>query len=148
MAVGIVKRFNSERGFGFIVPEGDNPEGDVFVHQNNINMKGFRCLYADEKVEFDLEEASDGFKALNVRVLEESPERNRPRPPQGYNSNYRNPNSHRNNRGVRRNHHGHGAYDQAKLGRMMDKLLEILSDDGSDVDPILTREEVIEILKS
>jgi hypothetical protein len=103
-------------------------------------MDGFRCLYPEEKVEFDLEEADDGWKAMNVRVVEASPERNAPRRPRGgYN-----PRNMRDSRG--RNNHGN--YDPAKLGRMMDKLLEILSYEASDVDPVLTREEVIDILRS
>lgn len=51
---GVVKWFNTEKGFGFIVP--DNGDKDVFVHQTNINVEGFRSLADGESVEYDLME--------------------------------------------------------------------------------------------
>ena len=62
---GAVKWFDTEKGYGFIIP--DDGSKDVFVHQMQIHAPGFRSLDKDEPVEFDLEEQQDGkIKAVNV----------------------------------------------------------------------------------
>ena len=55
---GTVKWFNTEKGFGFIVP--DDGEQDVFVHQTSIKSEGFRSLAEGESVEFTTQEEADG----------------------------------------------------------------------------------------
>ena len=55
---GTVKWFNTEKGFGFIVP--DDGEQDVFVHQTSIKSEGFRSLAENESVEFTTMEEADG----------------------------------------------------------------------------------------
>jgi cold shock CspA family protein len=62
---GRVKWFNHHKGFGFITV--DNEEEEVFVHQSNIKSDGFRSLWDEELVEFDLVIGEDGKKkAFNV----------------------------------------------------------------------------------
>ena len=62
---GRVKWFNHHKGFGFI--NVDDVDGEVFVHQSNINSDGFRSLREEEEVEFDLVIGDDGKKkAFNV----------------------------------------------------------------------------------
>jgi cold shock CspA family protein len=51
---GVVKWFNTEKGYGFIVP--DDGSSDIFVHQTSINVEGFRSLADGESVEFGTEE--------------------------------------------------------------------------------------------
>ena len=52
LRMGTCKWFDSTKGFGFITPEDGSP--DVFVHQSEINAKGFRSLAEGEKVEYTL----------------------------------------------------------------------------------------------
>lgn len=48
MATGIVKWFNSDKGFGFIT-SGDK---QYFVHFSAIESQGFKALHEGEQVEF------------------------------------------------------------------------------------------------
>ena len=51
VALGTVKFFNAEKGYGFISRE-DGP--DVFVHFSQIQSSGFKTLQEGQKVEFDV----------------------------------------------------------------------------------------------
>jgi CspA family cold shock protein len=63
MAVGKVKWFNDEKGWGFI--KQDNGP-DVFVHYSQISGDGRRRLLEDEMVEFEIKEGPKGLQAINV----------------------------------------------------------------------------------
>lgn len=67
MAQGTVKWFNSDKGFGFIAPDGDGP--DIFVHFTAITGSGYRSLEENQRVEFDVEEGKKGPQAANLRAL-------------------------------------------------------------------------------
>jgi cold shock CspA family protein len=67
-STGTVVRFDRRRGYGFIQP--DDGAEDVFVHQNNINMEGFRYLQVGEKVTYELEVGEKGMKAVGVSLTE------------------------------------------------------------------------------
>ncbi|MBP0458038.1 cold-shock protein [Streptomyces montanisoli] len=64
MASGIVKWFNSEKGFGFIAQDSGGP--DVFAHYSNIAMTGFRELAEGQKVTFDVTQGNKGPQAENI----------------------------------------------------------------------------------
>ncbi|GIW44705.1 MAG: cold-shock protein [Candidatus Binatia bacterium] len=66
MAVGTVKWFNPEKGFGFIRQE--NGE-DVFVHYSSIQGQGFKSLEEGQRVSFDVTPGRKGPQATNVQKL-------------------------------------------------------------------------------
>ena len=66
MINGIVKWFNSEKGFGFISVEGGD---DVFAHFSAINLDGFKTLEEGQKVSFDIVEGARGPQAANITIL-------------------------------------------------------------------------------
>ena len=67
MAVGTVKWFNAEKGYGFIAPE-DN-SADVFVHFSAIQGNGFKELQENDRVEFETPDGPKGLQAANVTKL-------------------------------------------------------------------------------
>jgi cold shock protein len=52
MATGIVKWFNSTKGFGFIQPDGGGQ--DVFVHISAVERAGLRDLRDGQKVSYEV----------------------------------------------------------------------------------------------
>jgi CspA family cold shock protein len=67
MAVGTVKWFNSEKGYGFITP--DSGTKDLFVHFSAIQGDGYKSLNEGQKVEYEEQAGQKGPQATNVRVL-------------------------------------------------------------------------------
>jgi cold shock protein len=66
VAVGVVKWFNAEKGYGFISQE-SGP--DVFVHFSAIQESGYRSLNENERVEFEVTQGPKGPQAGNVRRI-------------------------------------------------------------------------------
>ncbi len=64
---GTVKKFLDGKGFGFIVPDEGN--GEVFFHQSEIAMEGFRTMEEGQRVEFDVEEGPKGLSAKQVKPI-------------------------------------------------------------------------------
>ena len=61
---GIVKWFNSSKGFGFI--NRANDESDIFVHYSQIKEKGYKVLNTGDEVAFTMFETKNGFQAKDV----------------------------------------------------------------------------------
>ena len=66
METGIVKWFNSSKGYGFISREKGE---DVFVHYRSIEGGGFKTLDEGDKVTYNVEQGNKGLQAVNVSVI-------------------------------------------------------------------------------
>jgi CspA family cold shock protein len=67
MAIGTVKFFNTQRGFGFIQPSDGSK--DVFVHVTAMERAGIANLAEGQKVSFELERGRDGrVSAVNLQL--------------------------------------------------------------------------------
>jgi CspA family cold shock protein len=65
MAIGTVKWFNSQKGYGFIQPEDGTK--DVFVHISAVRS-GIGNLHEGQPVSFELERGNQGkTSAVNLR---------------------------------------------------------------------------------
>ncbi|MGB4107371.1 MAG: cold-shock protein [Alphaproteobacteria bacterium] len=68
MAQGTVKWFNSQKGFGFIQPEGGG--ADVFVHISAVEKAGLRGLNEGQKVSYEVTSDRGKQSATNLQVVE------------------------------------------------------------------------------
>ncbi|MDA3833201.1 MAG: cold-shock protein [Spirochaetales bacterium] len=67
MDTGTVKWFSSEKGFGFITPDGSGT--DLFVHHSEIKTSGYASLNEGQKVSYEVGQGQKGPCATNVRPL-------------------------------------------------------------------------------
>ena len=63
MTKGVVKWFDTKKGYGFIEQAGGE---DVFVHYTGIQGDGFKSLRAGEDVEFEVTTGPKGIQATKV----------------------------------------------------------------------------------
>jgi CspA family cold shock protein len=68
MATGTVKWFNSQKGYGFIQPQGGGGGRDVFVHISAVERAGLGTLNEGQKVEYEIENSRGKTSAVNLRV--------------------------------------------------------------------------------
>ena len=65
MAVGTVKWFNPDKGYGFITREDGD---DLFAHFSEIQTEGFKTLTEGQEVTFDVTTGQNGKpQASNIR---------------------------------------------------------------------------------
>ncbi len=67
MNTGIVKWFNADKGFGFIIP--DDGGKDLFVHHSEIKSAGNATLNDGQKVEYEIGPGKKGPCATNVVTI-------------------------------------------------------------------------------
>jgi CspA family cold shock protein len=67
MATGTVKWFNSQKGYGFIQPQGGGGK-DVFVHISAVEKAGLSGLNEGQVVEYDEVSNKGKMAAENLKV--------------------------------------------------------------------------------
>lgn len=77
MAIGTVKWWSEEKGWGFITPD-DGPRRDLFVHFTAIEGDGRRDLADGQKVYYEEQAGPKGPVARNVQPLDLAPSRRGP----------------------------------------------------------------------
>jgi len=70
MAVGTVKWFNDQKGYGFIQP--DDGGDDVFVHISSVEKAGMRSLQEGQKISYELQDDPKKGKSSAVDLQEAS----------------------------------------------------------------------------
>ena len=58
MAIGVVKWFNAQKGYGFIRPEDGGK--DVFVHISAVERSGLGNLHEGQRLSFEIERGQQG----------------------------------------------------------------------------------------
>jgi CspA family cold shock protein len=66
MAVGTVKWFNAQKGYGFIEPEAGGK--DVFVHISAVERAGLNTLNEGQKVSYDIARQNGKDAAANIAL--------------------------------------------------------------------------------
>jgi CspA family cold shock protein len=69
MTTGVVKFFNSEKGYGFVKPDDGGP--DVFVHISTLEQAGISSLSEGSRISFDavMDQRKGKTNAQNVKLL-------------------------------------------------------------------------------
>jgi CspA family cold shock protein len=66
MAIGTVKWFNAQKGFGFIQPESGGK--DVFVHISAVERAGLNGLNEGQKISYEVQEERGKQSAGNLKA--------------------------------------------------------------------------------
>ena len=69
MPTGIVKWFNLQKGYGFVVP--DDGSEDAFVHISAVEQAGLTSLDEGQKIEYELVEGRNGKMAAQTISISE-----------------------------------------------------------------------------
>ncbi|MGH7002360.1 MAG: cold-shock protein [Alphaproteobacteria bacterium] len=66
MAIGTVKWFNNQKGFGFIQPQDGGK--DVFVHISAVERAGMSSLVEGQKLSFEVQSERGRQAAVNLKT--------------------------------------------------------------------------------
>ena len=65
---GTVKWFNTQKGYGFIKPDGSDK--DVFVHITALQQAGMTCLNDNQRISFEMVKDRQGkLSAGNLELI-------------------------------------------------------------------------------
>ena len=67
-SVGTVKMYNTDKGFGFVVPDGGGK--DVFVHATALGRTGLRALTKGQRVRMQIGQGKKGEEAQDIELLD------------------------------------------------------------------------------
>jgi cold shock protein len=69
MPIGTVKFFNTDKGYGFIAPDGGG--NDSFVHISAVQAAGMMTLDKDQRVNYEIEDGKNGKQsAINLSAAD------------------------------------------------------------------------------
>jgi cold shock protein len=69
MPTGTVKFFNTDKGYGFIAPDGGGE--DSFVHISAVQAAGMNTLDKEQRLNYEVEEGRNGKKsAVNLSAAD------------------------------------------------------------------------------
>ena len=69
MPTGTVKFFNTEKGYGFIAPDGGG--NDSFVHISAVQAAGMMSLDKDQRLNYEIESGRNGKEsAVNLSAAD------------------------------------------------------------------------------
>lgn len=74
--IGVVKRYDSEKGYGFIKVDGETK--DVFFHISQWKLGSANPPAVDSQVQFEVAEGKKGLQAANVRPASQADEAEEP----------------------------------------------------------------------
>ena len=66
---GTVIWFKSKQGYGFIKPDSQIDNEDIFVHWSAVQMEGYKQLKTGQKVEYVLKDTPKGVVAVEVKAI-------------------------------------------------------------------------------
>jgi CspA family cold shock protein len=64
---GMVKCFNSTKGYGFIAP--DNGSKDVFIHRSAVEAAGLEGLDDNQKIKFEITSSQGKESAADIELI-------------------------------------------------------------------------------
>lgn len=70
--LGTTVFFSNKLNYGFIAPDGEPGQKDLFVHYSNIKMSGYKTLRKGQRIKFEIgKNLRNENHAINVEILPE-----------------------------------------------------------------------------